>query len=476
MGSEAGRRVFFDILSHVDPNVIRPRLGRLRVQGRKELETPDFIAIASRGVIPHITPDVIANTHVGGVHMALEDCKSVLCHVPIFSFETHEILVIEKNTPPIMNCPGSPLHTFNALPTSLITLLTPRRTPAVTAPNGNSNTCVSVFTSTGFQVLSNRSYVESLLKLRPDIGISLADVPYGTLPGTKRVAKMGDRTQEWLGQLITLKDEDQAVFAPVLPIDFHSQYQYLHYVADDIGPDISGLAFYDFNLLPDIPATTSLSQLPRLSLDEPTSPHHILRQISLGMDIFAIPFIGFATDAGIALTFRFPRPLPDDNTNGTGTSVVPLGIDMWTPSHAASLIHLSTSCKCYTCTSHHRAYIQHLLSAKEMLGWTLIQIHNHHILSEFFASIRDSIRNGTFERDQSEFAQVYESELPEKSGQGPRIRGYHFKSEGPGEAKKNKAAWGNLGSDEQADRGLVPDEDTIELEGKGCGEKATERL
>ena len=477
MGSEAGKRVFFEILSHVDPNVIRPRLGRLLVHGRKELETPDFIAVASRGVIPHVTPDVIANTQIGGIHMALEDCKSVLCHLLVFYSETYESPVIEKSTPPIMNCPGSPLHTFNALPTSLITLLAPRRTPAVTSPNGNSNTSVSIFTSTGFQVLSNRSYVESLLKLRPDIGIALADVSHGTSPGTKRVAKMGDRTQEWLGDLIAQKDEDQAVFAPVLPIDFHSQYEYLQYVADDIGPEISGLAFYDSSLLPDIPATTSLSQLPRLSLDEPRSPHHILRQISLGMDIFTVPFIGFATDAGIALTFRFPRPLPDDNTTSisTGNSVVPLGIDMWAPSHAASLTQLSTSCKCYACTSHHRAYIQHLLSAKEMLGWTLIQIHNHHILSEFFVSVRDSIRNGTFEKDQSEFARVYESELPEKSGQGPRIRGYHFKSEGPGEAKKNKVAWGNLGSDDQIDGGLVPDGEARELEENGFAEKAAEQ-
>jgi queuine tRNA-ribosyltransferase len=296
-------------------------------------------------------------------------------------------------------------------------------------------------------------------KLRPDIGIALADIPYGTVAGTKRLLKMVDRTQAWLTQLLNEKNVDQAVFAPVLPVDFHSQSEYLNYIADELGPDISGLAFYDSNLLPDIPATTSISRLPRLSLDEPTSPQHILRQISLGMDIFTIPFIGFATDAGIALTFRFRSPYADDDvaTTTIGTRVIPLGLDMWTPSHATSLIPLSRSCKCYTCTSHHRAYIQHLLSAKEMLGWTLLQIHNYHILSEFFASIRNSIRNGTFEKDKAEFARVYESELPEKSGQGPRARGYNFKSEGPGESKKNKAAWGKFGSDDQVDRGLVPD-------------------
>ncbi|KAG0646413.1 Queuine tRNA-ribosyltransferase domain-containing 1 [Hyphodiscus hymeniophilus] len=474
MGSESAKRVFFELLSHVDPNMVSPRLGRLRVHGRKGLETPDFIAVSSRGVVPHITPDVVANTPVGGFHMALEDCELLLYHVLAIWFESHEYPVIEKAAPPIMKCPGSPLHAFNSLPTSLITLLAPRRTPAVTAPNGNSNTAISIFTSTGFQVLTNKSYIDSLVRLRPDIAIALADIPYGASPGTKRLAKMGGRTQEWLTRLINEKTEDQAVFAPVLPIDFQDQSEYINFVADDLGPDISGLAFYDSNLLPDMPATTLVSHLPKLSLDEPTSPHHILRQVSFGMDIFTIPFIGFATDAGIALTFRFPQPLPsDDNTPAnTGTSVTPLGIDMWTSSHSASPIPLSTSCKCYTCTSHHRAYVQHLLSAKEMLGWTLIQIHNHHILSEFFSSIRDSIRDGTFEKDRSEFARTYESELPEKSGQGPRIRGYHFKSEGLEEGKKNKAKWGKLGSDDQVDDPLVPEDDAAELEEKGFAERA----
>jgi queuine tRNA-ribosyltransferase len=109
-----------------------------------------------------------------------------------------------------------------------------------------------------------------------------------------------------------------------------------------------------------------------------------------------------------------------------------------------------------------------------MLGWVLLQIHNHHILSEFFRAIRESIRDGTFEAYADDFARAYESELPEKSGQGPRMRGYHFKSEGPGESKKNKAAWGNLGSDDQADGGLMAEGNSSELEEKGFAEVAQE--
>jgi queuine tRNA-ribosyltransferase subunit QTRTD1 len=71
------KRLCFEVLSHVDPNVSGPRLGRMIVEGRKDLETPNFLAVSSRGVIPHMTPDVIAaSTQIGGIHMAIEDCKS----------------------------------------------------------------------------------------------------------------------------------------------------------------------------------------------------------------------------------------------------------------------------------------------------------------------------------------------------------------------------------------------------------------
>lgn len=65
--------------------------------------------------------------------------------------------------------------------------------------------------------------------------------------------------------------------------------------------------------------------------------------------------------------------------------------------------------------------------------------------------------------------------MPEKSGQGPRARGYHFKSEGPGEQRKNESARRLLGGDEDRggglDKELVLDEESGEFEEKGFTEK-----
>jgi queuine tRNA-ribosyltransferase subunit QTRTD1 len=53
------------------------RVGSLELKGRRVIETPGFLAITSRGVVPHLTPDVLAQyASFGGVHLALEDCRS----------------------------------------------------------------------------------------------------------------------------------------------------------------------------------------------------------------------------------------------------------------------------------------------------------------------------------------------------------------------------------------------------------------
>jgi len=55
------------------------------------------------------------------------------------------------------------------------------------------------------------------------------------------------------------------------------------------------------------------------------------------------------------------------------------------------------SCDCYTCKTFTRAYIRHLIVAKELLAGTLISIHNLRALIRLMEEIRIYIVNGTFE-------------------------------------------------------------------------------
>lgn len=226
-----------------------------------------------------------------------------------------------------------------------------------------------------------------------------------------------------------------SVFAPVLPVELPIQWDYLRHLAEDVTETLSGLAVYDVDVLPELDRYTSLGPLPKLSFDLPKSPHDLLRQVSLGVDICVVPFVNSSSDAGVALTFTFP-PAPE---NGAPQ---PLGINAWSDEHSTAVVPLKDGCECYTCTHHHRAYVRHLLTAKEMLGWNLLQIHNHHVVDKFFEGMRAELAKGpdNLEESRKRFMAAYEPALPEGTGERPRARGYHFKSEA-GQNKINKSAW-----------------------------------
>ncbi|MGI0480487.1 tRNA guanosine(34) transglycosylase Tgt [Geminocystis sp. CENA526] len=57
---------------------------------------------------------------------------------------------------------------------------------------------------------------------------------------------------------------------------------------------------------------------------------------------------------------------------------------------------LDSQCSCYTCTNFSRAYLNHLIRSKEMLGYILLSLHNLHELIEFTNKIRRAIINDTF--------------------------------------------------------------------------------
>lgn len=54
------------------------RLGLLMLSGSRgpPLPTPAFVAVTSRGAVPHVTPDNAARHGLfGAAYLALEDCK-----------------------------------------------------------------------------------------------------------------------------------------------------------------------------------------------------------------------------------------------------------------------------------------------------------------------------------------------------------------------------------------------------------------
>jgi queuine tRNA-ribosyltransferase len=58
---------------------------------------------------------------------------------------------------------------------------------------------------------------------------------------------------------------------------------------------------------------------------------------------------------------------------------------------------IDEACQCYTCQTFTRAYLRHLIVAKELLAGTLLSIHNLHALIQLVKDIRQSIIDNTFE-------------------------------------------------------------------------------
>lgn len=375
------------------------------------------------------------------------------------------ILVVEKSnktTPAIYGIEpasnGNSLHAFTGISSFVTTFLAPRRAVPVKSPIGNGKTFMSIFTSTGFQNLRNEDYVNALISLRPDIAIPLTDQPYGERPPVaKKQVRMVERTENWLEEFFRLFDrkEDQerlenigtSIFAPILPVEHSMQWEYLQHLEEELSDRIAGLAISDVDILPEINnGYPFLAKLPKLSVCPITTPHHLIRQIELGIDIITIPFLNRVSDAGVAMTFSFPTIGENNGVQNTEDfnqiRLLPLGINLWDESYKLDLKPLMKECTCYTCQNHHRAFIQHLLNAREMLAWVLLQIHNYHNLHIFFDSIRATLKQSpeNWSGLCSQFALRYESEFPEGTGERPRARGYNFKSPGGG-PKINEKSW-----------------------------------
>jgi len=78
---------------------------------------------------------------------------------------------------------------------------------------------------------------------------------------------------------------------------------------------------------------------------------------------------------------------------------------------------VDANCGCYTCHNFSRAYLRHLIQAKEMLASTLLSIHNIHTLLQLTAEMQEAIAGGQFEGFYQDFQMNYSDAKHHKSSQ-----------------------------------------------------------
>jgi queuine tRNA-ribosyltransferase len=76
--------------------------------------------------------------------------------------------------------------------------------------------------------------------------------------------------------------------------------------------------------------------------------------------------------------------------------------------YSSEKLPIDESCSCYTCRNFSSAYLRHLVLAKEILGATLLTIHNLSILLSLMNDIRQAIINRRFDQFAVEFLEKWE--------------------------------------------------------------------
>jgi queuine tRNA-ribosyltransferase len=114
------------------------------------------------------------------------------------------------------------------------------------------------------------------------------------------------------------------------------------------------------------------------------TPEDLINSIARGIDIF-----------DCVLPTRLARHNAAFSSEGR--------INLMNASYARDPRPIDGSCDCYTCRTFTRAYLRHLIIAKELLAGTLLSIHNLHIMITLVNDIRAAIIDGTFENKVDEW-------------------------------------------------------------------------
>jgi queuine tRNA-ribosyltransferase len=84
--------------------------------------------------------------------------------------------------------------------------------------------------------------------------------------------------------------------------------------------------------------------------------------------------------------------------------------------HAREAGPLEEGCDCYACRNFSRGTLRHLFMAKEMLGPTLLTIHNLHFFGRFMAAIRSAVVEGTLQSQSPAWVEAMYARANEPDG------------------------------------------------------------
>ncbi len=220
--------------------------------------------------------------------------------------------------------------------------------------------------------------------LGSDIAMCLDECPPAGC-GPEQLATAVARSIRWAKRCRAAhRRPDQALFAIVqggLDVRLRSECAAQLAAMDFPGYALGGLSVGES-------AAEMLAALGPIAALLPTDRPRYLMGVGLPTDILQ------AVAAGIDM---FDCVLPTRNGRNATAFTADGPLRMRNARHKRDSGPIESDCQCYTCRLYSRAYLHHLFQTEEMLGPTLLSIHNIAHYCRLMADIRQAIREDRFE-------------------------------------------------------------------------------
>ncbi|KAH0946504.1 hypothetical protein HN011_003238 [Eciton burchellii] len=288
--------------------------------------------------------------------------------------------------------------------------------PAYTTNSGYQQLdSISIWTRIGRTMCTAKKYMEIVQIYKPDLYVALCDGDTNINSSTKRVTKAINRSRTLLEQCLDIHLSSDILKSKGILGSIEGGYnlqareEFISYLKDkpltgfvidglhNNGPEVQDISSeqvkqvikHTINLLPVDKVKASMGCW---------NPVTVLDLVELGVDIFDSSYPYIITEQSQALIF-----LCDHDVCANDSYTMSIKEERYKDDFSP----ICKKCTCLTCQNHTRAYLHHLQHTKELLGSVLLMIHNIHHYLQFFAAIRDSIKNGTFDQLQTRIRLKY---------------------------------------------------------------------
>ncbi len=329
-----------------------------------EIETPMFMAVATKGAVKTLSPEEIRRTGTGAI---ISNAFHLYMRPGLELIEKHGGLHRFMNWNGILFTDSGG---FQVIRQGFFIKVTDDGMK-YHAENGE------------IKVYTPEESALTQMRLGSDIAMVLDECPPHDA-SMKRVRKAVDRTVRWAKEFKEVHDrKEQGVFAIVQGTRFEGLREECARSLVNMDFDGYGIGGLSIGESGDEMLRAIEKTAPLLPEEKPRyfmglgSPADLIETIGMGIDVF-------------------DSALPTRNARH-GTVLTMKGqYNIKKAEFKDDMRPLEEGCDCYTCRNFTRAYIRHLFKEKEMLALRLLSIHNLRFMQRLMKEARDAIIAGRF--------------------------------------------------------------------------------